>query len=40
MDPKEWEAFAAWMRDEELIAALPKASELLTNSYLVDEIPE
>ena len=40
MDPKEWEAFAAWMRDEELIAALPKAAELLTNSYLVDEIPE
>jgi putative hydroxymethylpyrimidine transport system substrate-binding protein len=40
MDPKEWEAFAAWMRDEELISALPKASELMTNSYLVDEIPE
>jgi putative hydroxymethylpyrimidine transport system substrate-binding protein len=40
LDPKEWEAFAAWMRDEELIATLPKASELLTNAYLVDEIPE
>jgi putative hydroxymethylpyrimidine transport system substrate-binding protein len=40
MDPKEWEAFAAWMHDEELISALPKTSELLTNSYLVDEIPE
>jgi putative hydroxymethylpyrimidine transport system substrate-binding protein len=40
MDPKEWEAFGAWMRDEELISELPKASELLTNSYLVDEIPE
>jgi putative hydroxymethylpyrimidine transport system substrate-binding protein len=40
MDPKEWEAFAAWMHDEELISALPKAAELLTNSYLVDEIPE
>ena len=40
MDPKEWEAFAAWMRDEELISALPTAAELLTNSYLVDEIPE
>ncbi|HEY2477661.1 MAG TPA: ABC transporter substrate-binding protein [Solirubrobacterales bacterium] len=40
MDPKEWEAFAAWMRDEELISALPKASEQLTNAYLVDEIPE
>jgi putative hydroxymethylpyrimidine transport system substrate-binding protein len=40
MDPQEWEAFAAWMRDEELIATLPKASELLSNDYLVDEIPE
>ncbi len=40
MDPKEWEAFAGWMRDEELISALPTATELLTNSYLVDEIPE
>jgi putative hydroxymethylpyrimidine transport system substrate-binding protein len=40
MDPKEWEAFAAWMRDEELISTLPTATELLTNSYLVDEIPE
>lgn len=40
MDPKEWEAFAAWMRDEELISNLPKAAELLSNDYLVDEIPE
>jgi putative hydroxymethylpyrimidine transport system substrate-binding protein len=40
MDPVEWEAFGAWMRDEELITALPKATDLLTNSYLADEIPE
>ncbi|MBS1884719.1 MAG: ABC transporter substrate-binding protein [Actinobacteria bacterium] len=40
MDPKEWEAFGAWMHDEELISNPPKASELLSNSYLVDEIPE
>jgi putative hydroxymethylpyrimidine transport system substrate-binding protein len=40
MDPKEWEAFGAWMRDEGLIANLPKAAELLSNDYLVDEIPE
>ncbi|HVV90993.1 MAG TPA: ABC transporter substrate-binding protein [Solirubrobacterales bacterium] len=40
MNPKEWEAFAAWMRDEELISELPKAAELLSNAYLVDEIPE
>jgi putative hydroxymethylpyrimidine transport system substrate-binding protein len=40
MNPKEWEEFGAWMRDEELIQNLPKASEMLTNAYLVDEIPE
>jgi putative hydroxymethylpyrimidine transport system substrate-binding protein len=40
MDPEEWEAFAGWMRDEELISTLPKAAELLSNDYLVDEIPE
>ena len=40
MNPKEWEEFAGWMRDEELISKLPKAAELLTNGYLVDEIPE
>jgi putative hydroxymethylpyrimidine transport system substrate-binding protein len=40
MDPKQWEAFAAWMRDEELISGLPKASELLSNDYLSGVIPE
>ena len=40
MDPKQWEAFGAWMRDEELISGLPKAPELLTNSYLSGVIPE
>jgi putative hydroxymethylpyrimidine transport system substrate-binding protein len=40
MNPEEWEAFAGWMRDEGLIEGQPKASELLTNAYLVDEIPE
>ncbi|MBS1844228.1 MAG: ABC transporter substrate-binding protein [Actinobacteria bacterium] len=40
MNPEEWEAFAGWMRDEGLIDGQPKASELLTNAYLVDEIPE
>jgi len=40
MNPKEWEEFGAWMRDEELISNLPKAAELLTNDYVVDEIPE
>jgi len=40
MDPAEWEAFAAWMRDEELIDGLPKAPELLSDDYLSGVIPE
>jgi putative hydroxymethylpyrimidine transport system substrate-binding protein len=41
MDPKQWEAFAGWMRDNELIGSLPQASELLDNGYLPSgEIPE
>jgi putative hydroxymethylpyrimidine transport system substrate-binding protein len=40
MNPEEWEAFAGWMRDEGLIEGQPKAAELLSNAYLVDEIPE
>lgn len=41
MDPKEWEAFAGWMRDNELIDSLPAPSELLDNGYLPSgEIPE
>jgi putative hydroxymethylpyrimidine transport system substrate-binding protein len=40
MSPEEWETFGGWMRDEGLIAEQPNASELLSNAYLVDEIPE
>jgi putative hydroxymethylpyrimidine transport system substrate-binding protein len=41
MDPKEWEAFAGWMRDNGLIDSLPQAGELLDDGYLPsDEIPE
>lgn len=40
MDPKQWEEFAGWMRDEELIGGLPKASELLSDDYLSGVIPE
>jgi putative hydroxymethylpyrimidine transport system substrate-binding protein len=41
MDPKEWETFAGWMRDNELIESLPTPSELLDNGYLPSgEIPE
>ena len=41
MDPAEWETFAGWMRDNELIETLPQAGELLDNGYLPSgEIPE
>ncbi len=40
MNPEEWDTFAGWMRDNELIEALPTASELLTNAYLPGAIPE
>jgi len=41
MDPKQWQAFAGWMRDNGLIEALPQPTELLDDSYLPSgEIPE
>jgi putative hydroxymethylpyrimidine transport system substrate-binding protein len=40
MNPDEWDTFAGWMRDNELIEGLPAASELLTNAYLPGAIPE
>jgi putative hydroxymethylpyrimidine transport system substrate-binding protein len=41
MEPKEWEDFTGWMRDNGLIDSLPQTSELLDNSYLPSgEIPE
>jgi len=41
MDPKQWEAFAGWMRDNGLIESLPPAGELLDDGYLPSgEIPE
>jgi putative hydroxymethylpyrimidine transport system substrate-binding protein len=41
MDPKEWETFAGWMRDNGLIEQLPTPGELLDNGYLPSgEIPE
>ena len=41
MDPKQWEAFTGWMRDNGLIESLPPTSELLDDSYLPSgEIPE
>jgi putative hydroxymethylpyrimidine transport system substrate-binding protein len=40
MVPAEWDTFAGWMRDNGLIETLPSAAELLTNDYLLGEIPE
>jgi len=40
MDPEKWSAFAAWMRDNELIAGRPRTAELLSNAYLPGSIPE
>jgi putative hydroxymethylpyrimidine transport system substrate-binding protein len=40
MDPAEWETFVGWMRDNGLIESLPTAAELLSNAYLLGEIPE
>jgi putative hydroxymethylpyrimidine transport system substrate-binding protein len=41
MNPKEWEAFAGWMRDNGLIETLPTPGEVLSDGYLPSgEIPE
>jgi putative hydroxymethylpyrimidine transport system substrate-binding protein len=40
MDPGEWTRFIAWMRDNELISALPAPSAVLTNAYLPGNIAE
>ena len=41
MDPRQWEAFAGWMRDNGLIDSLPQPGELLDDAYLPSgEIPE
>jgi len=40
MDPQEWTAFLAWMRDNELIASPLAPADLLSNDYLPGAIPE
>jgi hypothetical protein len=40
MDPKQWDTFIGWMRDNELISSLPAASEVLSNGYLPGKIPD
>ncbi|HEX4669079.1 MAG TPA: ABC transporter substrate-binding protein [Solirubrobacterales bacterium] len=39
MDPEEWRTFTGWMRDNGLISSLVEPSELLSNDYLLGEIP-
>ena len=34
MDPAQWTKFIGWMRDNELISALPPAAGVLSNDYL------
>jgi len=40
MDPGQWREFIGWMRDNELISALPPTTSVLSNAYLPGEIPE
>jgi putative hydroxymethylpyrimidine transport system substrate-binding protein len=40
MTPREWEAFAGFFADEQLITSRPTADELLTNALLPGEIPD
>jgi putative hydroxymethylpyrimidine transport system substrate-binding protein len=40
MDPAQWTKFIGWMRDNELISAMPPAAGVLSNAYLPGEIPE
>jgi putative hydroxymethylpyrimidine transport system substrate-binding protein len=40
MNPAEWKAFIAWMRENDLISASPSTAEVLTNAYLAGEIPD
>jgi putative hydroxymethylpyrimidine transport system substrate-binding protein len=40
MNPAEWKAFIAWMRENDLISGNPTTAEVLSNEYLAGEIPE
>ena len=39
-DPKEWNAFARWMRDNQLLENLIDARGAFTNEYLPGEVPD
>ena len=38
-DPKEWNDFAHWMRDNELLENLIDAEDSFTNDYLPGQVP-
>jgi putative hydroxymethylpyrimidine transport system substrate-binding protein len=40
MNPAEWKAFIAWMRENKLISGNPTAAEVLSNEYLAGQIPQ
>jgi putative hydroxymethylpyrimidine transport system substrate-binding protein len=40
MNPAEWKAFIAWMRENDLISGSPTTAEVLSNAYLAGEIPD
>ena len=39
MNPAEWKAFIAWMRENKLISGNPTTAEVLSNEYLAGQIP-
>jgi len=40
MNPTEWKAFIAWMRENGLISASLTTAEVLSNAYLAGQIPD
>ncbi len=40
MNPAEWKAFIAWMQRNELISGQPPTAEVLSDEYLVGQIPD
>jgi putative hydroxymethylpyrimidine transport system substrate-binding protein len=40
MDPTEWKAFIAWMRENGLTSGSPSTAQVLSNEYLAGEIPD
>ena len=40
MSPPKWQAFIAWMQENELIASRPSTGEVLSNEFLAGQIPD